>query len=323
MNPISLTPVLSVEDVKRTVSSQDTQAISYVARDTEIIEAAPRMVQPAAGDRIGNYVLQDLLGSGVSCHVFRAWDESKSCPVAVKIMNWNNVFDRKAALKQMRTEAAAMARVKHPRVLRFLDFGFDPRWPYLVSEYFEGRPMGELIRTGGALPIEWTLHLMSQVVDGLGAVWKAGIVHRDIKPDNILVGASGMAKLIDFGVAKVDILQALDSESEMVGTAAYLSPEQARNAAIADRRSDIYSLGVTFYETLTGKLPFEGRNRMQMIFQHLNSPPVPASKLDPKIPSLASDLCLWMIAKKPEERPQNYLDLRDGFNTVIADVAKH
>src|SRR5262249_8913792 len=160
------------------------------------------------GDRIGPYVLQHKLGCGVSCFVFRGWDEFNQCPVAVKIINWANVYDRGAAMRQMRTEASCLARVKHPRVGRFIDFGVDPRWPYPVTESVEGPPLGELLRTGGALPPEWAVSIITQVVEGLGAVWRAGLVHRDIKPDNILVGANGVAKLIDFGLAKAPVLQA-------------------------------------------------------------------------------------------------------------------
>jgi serine/threonine-protein kinase len=310
------------EDVTgtHTAHTDDTHPIGMPPAREPVARSAP----PATGDRVGGYVLQDKLGSGVSCHVFRAWDESRHFPVAMKIINWSNVFDREAALKQMRTEAAALARIKHPRVLRFIDFGFDPRWPYLVTEFVEGRPLGELIRSGGALPLEWTLHILGQMIDGLGAVWRAGIVHRDIKPDNILIGSNGVAKLIDFGVAKSDILKSLEdpeiSSAELAGTAAYVAPEQAKSAATADLRSDIYSLGVTFYELLTGKLPFEGRNRMQMIFQHLNTAPTPPVKLDSRIPTLASDLCLWMLAKNPDERPQHFQDLKDGLATVLSSL---
>ena len=277
---------------------------------------------PEPGDRIETYVLQERLGAGVSCHVFRAWDEAKSLPVAMKIVNWANVYDRPAALKQMRTEAAALARIKHPRVIRFIDFGFDPRWPYLVTEFVDGRPVGELIRSGGLLPLDWALYLVSQVVDGLGAVWRAGIVHRDIKPDNILVGPNGVAKLIDFGLAKSDVLKIAEGNTgpELAGTAAYVAPEQARDATWVDLRADVYALGVTFYELLTGRLPFEGRNRVQMIFQHLNTAPTPPAQLNPEVPGLASDLCLWMLAKNPDERPQNYEELRQGFDTVMAAV---
>jgi serine/threonine protein kinase len=221
-------------------------------------------------------------------------------------------------MKQLRMEAAALARVKHPLVVRFLDFGFDPRWPYLVTEFFEGRPLGELLRSGGALPPAWALYLISQMVDALGAVWQAGVVHRDIKPDNILIGPNGNGKLIDFGLAKADAIQANQEKRgpELAGTAAYLAPEQAKDASTVDHRADIYSLGVTLYETLTGRLPFEGRNRVQVIFQHLNAQPVPPSDRLPGIPSLASDLCLWMLTKSPDDRPQNYEELRQAFDTV-------
>jgi serine/threonine-protein kinase len=229
------------------------------------------------------------------------------------------VYDRHAAMRQLRTEAAALSRVKHPSVIRFLDFGFDPRWPYLVTEFFEGRPLGELLREGGALPPAWALYLVSQMVDALGAVWQAGVVHRDIKPDNILVGTHGNAKLIDFGLAKAEAIQAAREKTgpELAGTAAYLAPEQAKDASTVDHRADIYSLGVTLYEALTGRIPFEGRNRVQVIFQHMNTPPVPPAERVPGIPALASDLCLWMLTKNPDERPQNYAELRQAFNTVM------
>jgi serine/threonine-protein kinase len=282
-------------------------------------EPPPEPIVPQPGDRIGPYVLQNQLGVGVSCFVYRAWDEAHRTLVAVKIINWEHVYDRTAALRQMRTESAALARVKHPRVVRFIDFGFDPRWPYLVTEYVEGLSLGELIRTGGGFPPAWAVYLVSQVVDGLGAVWRAGLVHRDIKPDNILVSADGGGKLIDFGLAKAPVLQASSGQTgpELAGTAAYLAPEQAKDASVVDLRADIYSLGVTFYEALTGRLPFEGRNRVQMIFQHLNTQPVPPAARNAAIPDLVSDLCMWMLVKSADERPQSYDELRSAFDTVM------
>jgi len=279
----------------------------------------PTPIQPQSGDRIGPYLLQEPLGAGVSCFVFRGWDEDHGCPVAVKIVNWGNVYDRAAAMKQMRTEASCLARVKHPRVVRFIDFGFDPRWPYIVTEFVEGRPVGDLLRGGGALPPEWAVYLISQVVDGLGAVWRAGLVHRDIKPDNILVGPNGIVKLIDFGLAMAPVLQAAAGLTgpELAGTAAYLAPEQAKDASLVDLRADVYSLGVTFYEALTGRLPFEGRNRMQVIFQHLNAAPVPPIQRVPELPEIISDLCMWMLVKNPDERPQSHEELRSAFDTVM------
>lgn len=307
-------------DVTATLSAQtgDTHTLPYFQRDASGAPADMPALSPEIGTQVGTYTLQEKLGEGVSCHVFRGWDQSRSYPVALKILNWANVYDRPAAMKQLRMEAAALARVKHPLVVRFLDFGFDPRWPYLVTEFFEGRPLGELLRAGGALPPSWALYLISQMVDALGAVWQAGVVHRDIKPDNILVGPNGNGKLIDFGLAKADAIQTNQAKSgpELAGTAAYLAPEQAKDASIVDHRADIYSLGVTLYETLTGRLPFEGRNRVQVIFQHLSTLPVPPSQRIPGLPSLASDLCLWMLAKNPDDRPQNYEELRQAFDTV-------
>jgi serine/threonine-protein kinase len=302
--------------------NEDTKSIGHlrrviadhVAQDGEVPTNVP---PPAVGDVVGSVTLQEPLGSGASCFVFRGWDAATETPVAVKIINWANVFDRTAAMRQMRTEAAAIARVKHPRVVRFFDFGFDPRWPYLVTEYVDGRPLGDLLR-GGGLPLKWSVYIVSQMVDALGAVWKAGLVHRDIKPDNILVEANGAAKLIDFGLAKQPILQAMAPQvgPELAGTASYLAPEQAKDASVVDLRADIYALGVTFFEALTGRLPFDGRNRMQHIFHHLNTlPPSPAA-FNPQVPPLVADLCLWMLVKNPAERPQDYDELRQAFDAV-------
>jgi serine/threonine protein kinase len=302
----------------------DTRAIADIYRvpppdpGDGTVTPPPATPPPQAGDRIGPYTLRDLLGVGGSCLVFRGWDELRHRPVAVKVLNWEAVYDRPAALRQLRTEAAALARVKHPHVVRFLDFGFDPRWPYLVTEFIDGAPLGELIRSGGPLPAVWATYLISQMVDALGAVWRAGLVHRDVKPDNVLVGPRGLAKLIDFGLAKSSAPQpGAPAGPELAGTAAYIAPEQARDASVVDLRADIYTLGVTYYEALTGRLPFEGRNRVQVIFQHLNTPPAPPADRAPGISPLLSDLCLWMLAKDPAERPQSYDELRSAFDTVM------
>jgi serine/threonine-protein kinase len=218
-------------------------------------------------------------------------------------------------------EAAALVRVNHSSIVRFLDFGLDARWPYLVTEYIPGSPLGDLLRAGGALPPAWSLYLMSQMVDALGAVWKAGLVHRDVKPDNILISSDGHATLIDFGLARSVQSREPQAPPELAGTAGYLAPEQAKDASRVDHRADIYGLGVTLYEALTGRLPFEGRTRMQVIFQHLNSAPVAPRERNPEIPSLASDLCLWMLAKDPADRPANYEELRKAFDAVMSAVS--
>ncbi len=313
----------TADDVKGTVSahSSDTQTLLNLQRDVPAPSPPENAPPPEAGMQVGRFVLREKLGEGVSCHVFCGWDSATSTRVAMKILNWANVFDRPAAFKQLRMEAAGLARVKHPCVVRFIDFAFDPRWPYLVTEFFEGQTLGEILRAGGALPPAWAVYITSQMVDALGAVWRSGLVHRDVKPDNIMIGAEGNIKLIDFGLAKADALQAKElAGAELAGTAAYISPEQAKDASLVDRRADIYSLGVTLYEALTGRLPFEGRNRMQVIFQHLNTAPVPPAERVPEIPALASDVCLWMLAKDPNDRPQNYEELRQAFDTVLSVV---
>ncbi len=320
-----LIPTTGTGDTIR-AGGEDTHSISLLQREIAEHLAGPDgddnpepVAPPQTGDRVGPYVLKEQLGSGSSCFVYRGWDESRRRPAALKIINWENVFDRAAAMRQMRVEAVTLSRVKHPKVVRFYDFGFDPRWPYLVTEFIDGQPLGELIRSGGSLPLEWSIYIISQVADALGAVWQAGLVHRDIKPDNVLVGPEGSAKLIDFGLAKATSLQALAGQTgpELAGTASYLAPEQAIDASVVDLRADIYALGITFYEALTGKLPFVGKNRIQMIFHHLNTVPTAPNQVNPKVPALVSDLCMWMLAKNPHERPQNYDELRTAFDAVV------
>jgi len=319
-------PVPGIGETMLDSGNDDTQSIGHLQRaiaehisqgdEDHLIPTGP---PPEIGDRVDHFLLQANLGSGVSCHVFRGLDEKNWQPVALKIINWANVFDRSAAMRQMRNEASTLARVKHPRVVRYIDFGYDPRWPYLVTEFIEGQSLGVLLRSGGSLPVEWVLHIASQIVDGLGAVWQSGVVHRDIKPDNILVDDKGDAKLIDFGLAKSVALQIKTGQtgSELVGTASYLAPEQAKDASVVDLRADIYSLGVTVYEALTGKLPFEANNRMKMIFHHLSTTPTAPCQVNPNISPLASDLCMWMLVKNPAERPQNFEELRGAFDAVM------
>src|SRR5215218_7154699 len=174
-NPVAMSPTAVTESA---ASASDTHAIAHPRLKTPAEAFTQSAPPPDVGTVVGTYMLQSKLGEGVSCHVFRGWDQAGSCPVALKILNWANVFDRAAAMKQLRMEAAALARTTHPNVIRFIDFGFDPRWPYLVTEFFEGRPLGDLLRSGGALPAAWALHLVSQMADALGAVWQAGVVHR-------------------------------------------------------------------------------------------------------------------------------------------------
>jgi len=287
----------------------------------EAAETDRTIPPPEPGTRIDSYIVHDKLGKGASCLVFRAWDASRLHPVALKLIDWSGVYDPAAAMKQLRVEAAALARVNHRSIVHFLDFGLAARWPYLVTEYIPGSPLGELLRAGGALPASWALYMLSQMVDALGAVWRAGLVHRDVKPDNILIGAEGQATLIDFGLARSVHSRDEQSSSELAGTAGYLAPEQAKDASRVDHRADIYGLGVTLYEALTGRLPFEGRTRMQVISQHLKSAPVAPVERAPGVPAAASDLCLWMLAKEPANRPRDHEELRRAFDAVMAATA--
>ena len=170
MPPPNQTAPPAPTTVTEGTATADTQTHPFPQRELPADAGSQNAPPPEVGTVVGPFVLKEKLGEGVSCHVFRGWDQARSAPVALKILNWANVYDRTAAMKQLRMEAATLARVKHPKVVRFIDFGFDPRWPYLVTEFFEGRPLGELLRAGGALPPEWCLFLVSQMSDALDLV---------------------------------------------------------------------------------------------------------------------------------------------------------
>ena len=310
-------------------SVADAESRPHLDPTTQTPTAQPRARRPenpaaAAGARAtgsGRTSSRTKLGEGVSCFVFRGWDERPPCPVALKIVNWANVYDRPAAMRQMRTEAAALARVKHPRVVRFIDFGFDPRWPYLVTEFFEGRPLGELLRAGGALPPEWALYLISQMVGRASGRsgrpgWSTGTSSRTTSWS----ARTGSAKLIDFGLAKADALQAT-ARADRPGTGRH--GRVPRPGAGEGRQPG----GPPGGHLLARRDVLRGAHRPAAVrgpeprADDLPTPEHAAGAAGQRVagrcPPLVSDLCLWMLAKNPAERPQNYDELRQAFDTVI------
>ena len=255
-------------------------------------------VAPSA---IGPYRLARRLGQGGMGEVFLAWDERLGRRVAVKriLRDTPRPQDR----ERLRREARAAARLSHPAVVQVYDFVEDATGDAIVLEYVEGRTLRALLAEG-VPPIDLTVHLAREIAEGLSAAHAAGLVHRDLKAENVVVTREGHAKILDFGIAKLPESEALTAQGMVVGTAHAMSPEQARGGEV-DARSDLFSLGILLHELLTGTSPFRGSNSLDALQQVISHVPPPVSSLRPEVPRALSDLVDRLLAKRPEGRPKS------------------
>ncbi len=251
----------------------------------------------------GRYRLTDRIAAGGMGEVWRGQDNLLNRAVAVKLLPTGRAGDE-AFLARFRAEARYAASLSHPGIARVYDYGESSEFggAYLVMELVDGEPLSAILARAGRLSPDVTLDITSQAARALDAAHQAGIVHRDIKPGNLLVAAGGTTKITDFGIATaVAAAQAshLTETGMVMGTAMYVSPEQATGAPVTNA-SDIYSLGVVAYECLAGHPPFTASEPLAIAFAHKHEP-VPA--LPPDVPQPVSDLVYHMLAKTPEERP--------------------
>ena len=251
----------------------------------------------------GRYRLTDRIAAGGMGEVWRGEDDLLTRSVAVKLLPTGRAGDE-AFLARFRAEARYAASLSHPGIARVYDYGESAEFggAYLVMELVNGEPLSAVLARAGRLSPDATLDIVSQAARALDAAHQAGIVHRDIKPGNLLVAAGGITKITDFGIATaVAAAQAshLTETGMVMGTAMYVSPEQATGAQVTEA-SDIYSLGVVAYECLAGHPPFTASEPLAIAFAHKHEP-VPA--LPPDVPQPVSDLVYHMLAKTPAERP--------------------
>jgi hypothetical protein len=264
-------------------------------------------VQP--GDMVGKCKLVELIGSGGNGKVFRAVHSMLNICVAIKVLRPDLVRGRNSKLTaKFVAEAQTLARLNHPNIVRILDFDYDPV-PHLVLEFVEGMSLSELINQSGSLRSDRAIDIVLRAADGLHVARKAGIIHRDVKPANILLSREGVVKLADFGLA-IDVDAKPDSYKEPLGTVAYISPEQIMNPGKVDQRSDIYSLGATFYHMVTGRVVYPTKNAYEAMMMHMQERPIAPIELAPEVPKMVSDLIMKMLAKSPDERFQTYDSLR-------------
>jgi eukaryotic-like serine/threonine-protein kinase len=262
----------------------------------------------------GRYRIIRKLGAGGMANVYLAEDQELGRRVAIKILDDRHAADD-SFIERFRREAKNAAGLSHPNIVSIYDRGEAEGTYYIAMEYLSGRSLKELISSRGPTPVRIAIEYTRQILAAIGYAHRNGIVHRDIKPHNVVVDADGRLKVTDFGIARSGASQMTEVGS-IIGTAQYLSPEQARGAPV-DQRSDVYSVGVVLYEMLTGKVPFNGDTPLEIAMKHLSEVPVPPSELRPEVPDDLDLIVLRALAKDPDDRYQT-ADEMDADLTRVA-----
>src|ERR671914_1894480 len=248
----------------------------------------------------GRYRVLRKLGSGGMANVYLAEDEELGRRIAIKILNERHAADEQF-IERFRREAKNAAGLSHPNIVQIYDRGEAEGTYYIAMEYLEGQTLKELAGVRGPLPVRDAIAYTRQILAALRFAHRKGIVHRDIKPHNALIDDDGRLKVTDFGIARAGPASQMTEAGSIIGTAQYLSPEQARGGPI-DQRSDLYSVGVVLYELLTGTVPFTGDTPVEIAMKHLSSVPEPPSARRAEIPHPLDLVVLRALAKDPDER---------------------
>ena len=267
----------------------------------------------------GRYEVLKRVGSGGMADVYMAKDHKLNRNVAVKVLKSEYVEDEKF-LKKFETEAQAVARLSHPNIVNIYDVGMEDGINYIVMELAEGITLKEYIRKKGYLSPKETVEISTQIASAISHAHKNHIIHRDIKPQNILVSDTGIIKVTDFGIAKATSSNTVTSTATAMGSVHYISPEQAKGR-FCDEKSDIYSLGITMYEMVTGHVPFDHENGVTIALMHLQNEITPPSQIRDGIPDSLEKIILKCTMKKPEERYQTADDLIADLRLVFEDTS--
>ncbi|MGR6316387.1 serine/threonine-protein kinase [Micromonospora soli] len=264
----------------------------------------------------GRYQSEELLGSGGMGEVWRGRDLRLERPVAIKVLTAAGLREPMAA-ERFDREARTAARLAHPHIVGVYDFGSDENASYLVMELVEGRTVAALI-ADGPLSVGQAVSIAVQACDGLAAAHAAGVVHRDIKPGNLIVTPHGTVKICDFGIARLpraDGQDALTGPAIKLGTSSYMSPEQALGRPV-DSRADLYGLGCTLYAMLASRPPFAG-DPLDVLHQHVNQPPPQLREQRPDVPTELDDLVRELLAKDPADRPGDAVVVRGRLAALL------
>src|SRR3954451_19053732 len=263
----------------------------------------------------GRYKLEAKLGSGGMSTVYLARDETLDRSVAIKVMH-REMSEQADQLQRFRQEARAVAKLSHPNVVGVIDAGEDGGYPYIVLEYVEGETLKQRINRVGALDVQEALAYAIEVARGLTVAHHRKMVHRDIKPQNVLIDAEGRAKLTDFGISRQLAQDGMTATGRVLGTTDYVAPEQAMGHPV-DQRSDVYSLGVVLYEMLIGQVPFHADSQVGVAMKHVNEELPDVQQRRPELSAAAAMVVERATAKDPDRRYQQVGELIDDLSTAL------
>jgi hypothetical protein len=272
-----------------------------------------------AGDVIaGRYELLELVGSGGMSSVWRSHDRLLDRTVAIKVLHEQFASDEEY-VERFRREARSVAQLSHPNIVTVIDRGEDQSRQFIVFEFVEGENLKQLIRRTGPLPVRDAVQMALQMARALSFAHGRGLVHRDVKPQNVLLNDDGQAKMTDFGIARSVDVQGVTITGTVLGTSEYISPEQARGEQV-NALSDVYSLGVVLYELLTGSVPFRGENFVAIALKHVHEPAPDVLELRPETPPRVAMAVERAMAKNPADRFQSMGELCSELEASLHDL---
>lgn len=254
----------------------------------------------------GRYEIRELIGIGGMANVYRCYDTVDDREVAIKILK-DEFLGNEEFIRRFKNESKAIAVLSHPNIVKVYDVSFGDMIQYIVMEYIDGITLKEYINQQGTLTWKETVHLITQILKALSHAHSKGVVHRDIKPQNMMLLSDGTIKVTDFGIARFSNSTRTMTE-QAIGSVHYIAPEQAKGD-ITDGKTDIYSVGVMMYEMLTGKLPFDGENAVSVALMHLQVVPEAPRKLNPSIPEGIEEITMKAMQKQPLDRYQSAQDM--------------
>lgn len=268
------------------------------------------------GSVIGNrYKIQEKIGNGGMATVYKALDQILNRYVAVKVLREEFTTDEEF-IKRFNAEAQSAARLTHPNIVSVYDVGQEYNIYYIVMELIQGKTLKQIIEEDGHLSWKWSVNIAIQIASALEMAHKNNIIHRDIKPHNIMITEDGVAKVTDFGIAKAVSNSTITAFGTTLGSVHYFSPEHARGG-YTDSKSDLYSLGVVMYEMVTGKVPFDADTPVSIALKHMQEEPVPPIKVNKEIPFAVNQIILKAMKKDPNERYQNASEMIKDLNIAL------
>ena len=268
------------------------------------------------GRYIGNrYEILEKIGNGGMATVYKAKCHVLNRFVAVKVLKEEFTTDEEF-IRRFNIEAQSAAGLTHPNIVSVYDVGHEDNIYYIVMELIQGKTLKQIISESGILPWKWSVNIAIQIASALEAAHKNNIVHRDIKPHNIIITEDGVAKVTDFGIAKAVSNSTITAFGTTIGSVHYFSPEHARGG-YTDAKSDIYSLGVVMYEMVTGKVPFDADTPVSVALKHMQEEPIPPIEANPHLPEAVNKIILKALKKDPMLRYQTATELLQDLRMAL------